>query len=666
MRDWFRVFAFFFVCGLLVYFNSLNNKLLMDDNNFLGNPLMSQEKFIFSQWDPFREQALGVLDSPGNLDYYRPLSQMAYIFFYSTFKTNYWQYHLLAIFLFSFASSLVYLLIEKLTGNHILAFLTGLFYLIHPINGDAVNYFYAGICLFQLVLMLGSILLLLESLDRQNSRPLYFLSLIFCFLSLFWHEKGVMTPFYISAVILFFRKDTLKKKVSYLLPYFLIVFSYLVFWLNFIGTSGNIRGKVAFYHMSVWQYLASLFQVDAWYIGKLFYPKGIGMQWAAPLLYDHIFFNVLGAGLSAGIFLLLFFRFSKDSVSRLALTWILIGFAPVCLTAFRLLGNAVSIEPNWMVLSSIGFFILAARFCVVVLDRRKTAGLALLFVLVFAWGSFAYAYNQVWADQKTYALYWSRQDPYMKSSYHFVADAYYHEGNFKDAEKYYRMALSGHTSDQQVYIHLGAIEQAGGHFKDAESNYKIALQINPYSADAYHNLGSIDYAQGRLDRARENFNRSIALNPLGMESRRALAVMLFEHSEYQKAVSLCLKNLDIVKDDPGTLLLLMDIDLRLKDEAGLKEYAYRYIRAETDPEKLTKLGVHMARENVVEVALDCFKKAMSTAPDYKEAYLAAGTLFANLGQYEEAVHIWEIGLKVDPSDQRFKSSIAKAAAIQSK
>ena len=207
----------------------------MDDYDFLSNPVQSQTKFIFSQWNPYREQVLGVLDSFDIQGYYRPMAHMLLDFCYPVFKNNLWQYHLLNLFLFVFASSLVYLLIAKLTGNFYLAFLAGLLYLIHPINGMVVNYISASVIAFQVICMLGALLLLLGSLERNNNRTLYFLSLLFSFLSLFWHESGVMTPFYIGAVILLFRKESLRHKALYLLPYFLISFSYIVFRIGFLG-----------------------------------------------------------------------------------------------------------------------------------------------------------------------------------------------------------------------------------------------------------------------------------------------------------------------------------------------------------------------------------------------------------------------------------------------
>ena len=74
----------------------------------------------------------------------------------------------------------------------------------------------------------------------------------------------------------------------------------------------------------------------------------------------------------------------------------------------------------------------------------------------------------------------------------------------------------------------------------------------------------------------------------------------------------------------------------------------------------------MAQNNAVDVAIDSYIKAMRVAPDYKEAYLAAGTLLGNVGQYDQAIHLWELGLKIDPLDQRFKQDIAEAIRLKSK
>ncbi len=617
MKSWFCIFFLFMVFGLLVYFNSLNNRFIIDDYAFLGNPVLSETKFIFPQWDPYCEQALGVLEGLGNSRYYRPMAHMLLNFSYATFKNNLWQYHFLNLFLFVFAASLVYVLIKNLTGNHHLAFLTGLFYLIHPINGIVVNYISASVFALQVIFILGAILLLLGSLERKNNRTLYFFSLLFSFLSVFWHESGIMTPFYVSMAVLLFKKGSLKEKTFCLLPYFLISAAYLVFRLNFLGTDEHILKKMVLYHMGVGEYLAALFRVYAWYIGKLFYPGGIVMQWATPILHDHIIPNVLGLCLLFMVFLFLFLRFFKQGVCRLAMTWLFIGFAPVCLAAFRKPENGAMIEPHWFVFSSIGFFILASYFCLFVLGRMKNIGFILLSVLIVAWGAVSYAYNQLWVDQKTYAFYWSQQVPNLKSTYLYLAEAYMREGDLKDSRKYCHLALSGGPLDAQAYINLGVIDRAYGHFKDAESKYKMAMKFSPNSAIAYNNLASVYFAEGRLDKAAENFRQSLALNPLLLKPRIGLVSIFLKHSEYQKAVDLCLKNLDIAPHDTDTLLMLIDIYAQKNDFADLKKYAYRIINDETDPEILMRLGDKVAAKNLNDVALQCYRKVLRVAPGYK-------------------------------------------------
>jgi len=433
MKNWFKVFLIYFIFGLLVYCNSLNNKFLIDDFAFKSNPVMSESKYVLSQWNPYREPQLGD---------YRPLAYSLYDISYGTFKNNFRAYHLLNLFLLALVSTLIFLCIEKITGNYDLALLSGLLYLIHPINGIMVNYITANAFAFQAICILAAVLLLLGSLERDNDRTLYFFSLFFSILSLFWHESGIMTPFYISAVVLLFGKGPLKTKMIYLCPYYLISFLYILFRFYF-SVGGNVLLRTALFHVTGGQYLAAMFKVYAWYISKLFYPQGIVMQWSTPIAANHIILNILGLCSLAVIFGSLYVKFTKIKILQLALVWALIGFVPVLAAAMLRSYTCAVIEPHWFVFSSIGFFIIAAHAALSVLDRSKRIGAVLLFILILSWGSISFAYNQLWVDQKTYALYWSQQSPYTRSTYSYLAYAYQSEGDLINSRKYYRRALTG-------------------------------------------------------------------------------------------------------------------------------------------------------------------------------------------------------------------------------
>ena len=228
------------------------------------------------------------------------------------------------------------------------------------------------------------------------------------------------------------------------------------------------------------------------------------------------------------------------------------------------------------------------------------------------------------------------------------------------------MALTGQPSDVEIYNNLGVIDEGEGRFKAAESNYKLALKLYPFSAAAINNLGSIYMAEGLEEKAKAYFIRALMLNPLMLDPRRSLASIYLKDSEYQKAIDLCIKNLDIASDDPKTLYLLVDIFLQEKDAVNLNKFAHLLISQENDPGALTKLGVDMARHNVSQLALECFMKAVHVAPDYTEAYLDTGTLLANMGNYVQAIKILMIGSKLDPSDKRFKEYIVKVEELMSR
>ena len=131
--------------------------------------------------------------------------------------------------------------------------------------------------------------------------------------------------------------------------------------------------------------------------------------------------------------------------------------------------------------------------------------------------SVSHANNRLWADEKTYAQYWSGQVPSLKSPYFYLADAYQRQGDLENARKNYQMVLSGALADAYVFNNLGMIDDSDGHFKQAELDYKRALKISPHSSNTNHNLGALYLEQGQLEKAGVFFRRALAYNPLMLE-----------------------------------------------------------------------------------------------------------------------------------------------------
>lgn len=652
----FKVFILFWLLGLLIYSNSLNNQFIIDDYLFTQNPVLSRTQFILSQWNPYREQALGVAESSDNFHYYRPMAHMVLDYCYATFKNSFWRYHLLNLFLFVVASWMIYILVLNLTQDVLVAFLAGIFYLIHPINGVIVNYISGIVFALQLIFMLGAILLFLVSLEKKN-RWIYLLSLCCFFLSFFWNESGLLAPFYLLVVILLMCKESLKEKIIYFLPYFLIFLSYIVFRAFYLEIKANTFNEIRLFHMSGWEYLASYFQLIIWYVGKLFYPKGIVLIWAMPVLRTHIIENLIGLGLALTGLILVLVNF-KSRIVKLSLIWMTIGFASLGMAAVISAERGFQLEPHWFVFSSIGFFIITAYLFRVLLQRFVLLGLVLLSILIFTWIENSHAYNKLWTDQTTYTSYWSKQIPGYKPVYYWLGNSYQRQGALEEARHYYHLALTGcYVSDANIYLNLGVIDEDMAHLKDAELNYKMALKINPKMVEAYDDLGSMYLSQGKLKIAQQYFEGALGLDPMLLNARRGLAMVFAGEGEYQRAIDCCVKNLDIVNDDLPTLRLLTFILSAKRDLTLLPEYAHRLIKLEQDPDYLTRLAAIFSLNNFPDLARDCYVRALQIAPAYKNALIDEGILFQKLGNCPRAVEIWKEGMALYPSDQRFENYI---------
>jgi len=112
-----------------------------------------------------------------------------------------------------------------------------------------------------------------------------------------------------------------------------------------------------------------------------------------------------------------------------------------------------------------------------------------------------------------------------------------------------------------------------------------------------------------MEKAKEYYERALILNPFLTATRIELAKISLRQSEAQKAVNLCLKNLEIVNNDTQTIFLLISIFTSQKDLVNLNKYVSGFIDTQNDPELLTVLGKFLAKNNVPQLARDCFAKA---------------------------------------------------------
>jgi len=81
------------------------------------------------------------------------------------------------------------------------------------------------------------------------------------------------------------------------------------------------------------------------------------------------------------------------------------------------------------------------------------------------------AYNELWADQKVYALYWAHEVPQLKFIDLILGDSYRTEGNLKEAMRYYRLANHGKYIDAAASNNIGVMQLNKNNLKRSRKRF---------------------------------------------------------------------------------------------------------------------------------------------------------------------------------------------------
>ncbi|PPQ29491.1 tetratricopeptide repeat protein [Rhodopila globiformis] len=91
--------------------------------------------------------------------------------------------------------------------------------------------------------------------------------------------------------------------------------------------------------------------------------------------------------------------------------------------------------------------------------------------------------------------------------------ALHRQGLVKEAEPFYRAALSLDPDCKEAWMNLGLTAFTLGRRDEAQACQREALRLDPDTPDAHNNLGMIHYSQGRLAEAENCFRAALRLAP---------------------------------------------------------------------------------------------------------------------------------------------------------
>ncbi|OGY53526.1 MAG: hypothetical protein A2912_06095 [Candidatus Buchananbacteria bacterium RIFCSPLOWO2_01_FULL_40_23b] len=640
----------------LVYSNIFTNDFIWDDPDFYANwPALYAFKSL-------PELLSGHLP-PQHAGIFRPLRSVTQLFIVQTFgnidspnqQTTKFIYHLISLLIHLVSILAVYLIIELIFEKKLLAFLTALFFGLHPIHTEAITYFTTSIDIIGLIFLLWAIYFYLKSRKLKNNL-LYFWSVTFAFLAYFFYEITLILPLFLILIDLFknnWQISALKEKIKIYLPYWLGLGLWLFFRLTLpVGmrlystqNEFNLYDRLFTASKTVFKYLYLLF---------IPYPLNVYHQItiAENIWEPKVVLTILGI-----IFLVLtaLVLTKKWPIISLAIFWFFLALAPVS----NIFPTGMILAEKYAYLSSIASCLVLAYLVFSLLKNEnkiiKVSGVIFLLIISLGYGTITYARNFDWKDNETLWQKTLTQRPDYGRVYNNLGFVYYKQKNYDLALQYFQKAKEREPNLAHIYYNLGNVYDELGDYQTAIANYEKVLALGYRFAETYNNLGTIWQKIDNFEKARYYYEEALRRDKnyyLAYSNLGVLDLLAENYPSAQKYFEQALA----LNDDFGQAHHGLAVSLLNQGKTNEAMTHYK-ISMKLSPE-LTDNYNHLAfiynQQGESEKALEILKNGVTANPNDVELHTNYGILLANNGQYQQAIAELQAALAIDPNYQEAK------------
>jgi len=583
--------------GLTIYSNTLGNRFVWDDE------FLVLKNYLIKNWHYLPEIFTSELRvfSLGVSNFYRPFQAISYMFDYSFWRLDPFGYHLTSIILHILVSMLIYILVNLISKSNLIALLTSLLFLVHPIHTEVNSYISGRADSLAALFILASFILYLKQDEAGVARTkskLYFIVSIFLFIfAILSKEIALVYPFILVFYDYATKKERLKPRYYKYGVFFIIFFLYAALRLTKLNFLKGYGLSVFPSHSSFFSRFLAAGEIIFIYLKLLFFPFDLHLLRSVANITNLFSFDAIVAFLVLLILaalLVLAFKYSR--VAFFYYLWFLAFLLPT----LNLFPIGVSISEHFLYLPSIGIFAIISTVIITFFNsglmpssQYKKIGFSVVIAAILAiLGVFTYNQNKIW----------------------------------KNNISLYSHLLKYNPDDFIIHNNLGAEYFLLGNYEEAESEFKKALKNNPNYAFSYNNLGNLFAAQNIFDQAALFYNKAAELRPDFAEPRNNLGNAYLKAGRYQEAIKEFILALRI---DPK--------DFSVYQNLGVINY---------------KLGNK-------QTAIDYYKKAIEINNTHIPAYYNLGFIFYNDGDFNTAYRFWNKALTIAPGDTYIKSALEK-------
>jgi protein O-mannosyl-transferase len=580
-----KIIVVFSIIGLILYGNTFINQLFWDDNeSIVNNQYIRSWEHFPSYFSENLTAGAGVRDN-----YWRPLLLFSFSLDYKIGGLTPFFYHFQNLFWHVLSAILVYVVILKLFKNllffrrkifekkiyeKMVAFLTALVFLIHPLQTEAVTYVAGRADPMHSALMLLSFLFFLKFADRLKHfsqetkkgelRLKYLIwSVVFFALSLMTKERAIILPGIIFAYLLLFYGKTIfdrwKEKIFLFLPYFLLALACLILRssvLHFadtfdLGAEDNLGAPGFFDKFLVVMKGFAIYQWLLIWPVKLFMEKRISVPqgFFEPLVL--VGFATLVIWIGA-----IFYFWKRKRIISFGILWFFIALSP-SIHVFPIQGL---LYEHWLYFPMIGLWLSIFVFVFAFFVSRNNHKLnKFLIVLLLSWLIFL--------------------------SFRTII----RNNDWRDPVRFYEKNISLGGKSARVYTNLGMGYSDQKQYERAIDSYNKAIELEREIFPPWYNLGNVYRDLGDFEKAIENYEKSIEINDQFPPVYMNIAMIHVQEKKNEKAIDVLKKALEI---NPNNIQIVYNIGM-IYLELGDKENAKKYVgmASDLDPRNMELLEV---------------------------------------------------------------------------
>ncbi|MBI2120104.1 MAG: tetratricopeptide repeat protein [Parcubacteria group bacterium] len=549
---------------LAVYFNSLHNTFLWDDDSgILTNKYIKEWRYFLNFFSEGMYAGSGALSV-----YWRPAVLSVFSIEWRMFHEWVVGYHAVNILLHAIDATLIFYLFRSLFNKTLLAFMAAFLFAVHPLQTEAVTYI-SGIAdpLSVLFILLGTFTYL-KAQTNPDKRRLFLLATFLLFIfALMSKESAIMMPGLLFLADLYAQKSdtSLWKKMTAafkrVLPFLCVLAVYIIARLTIFDLTKDLPPSPLFFPL--YERVLTFFHAFSVYLRLMFAPLHLHMEWALPIGRS-IFTPQIATGGFFLIFLLgiIVTQIQKRPEVSFGLVWFFVALSP---NTNIFLPTTALLSEHWLYLSLPGFFF--AFFAAIEKITRKWSYRPILSALFIAWvvwlGNLTILRNRDWSDPITFFTKTLTDAPHSYRAALNLGITYEKRGEQQAALKYYEQSLTSRETEIGYFMRA-ELYQKMGRESEALRDHKRSFELNPAYSPSYRFLTDYFTSHAEHEKAREVLEIRADHTPDLIEAQR-LFLMLFtlanqEHNEAlkQKYMEKITANESIIQDKPlvkfGTFL----------------------------------------------------------------------------------------------------------------